>query len=165
MCGEACIAEISICITLVLNAAIVKQSQVFCDDKRYLSALQPLSEEQWAPHTAIPVLERMDTLNTHVKVQYIIERHLLERVIIGKFNSKSAVKVLFLPTSASFPARKCEFSSFLPIYASVLSELPVIKILADMAGLPAAYETDTRHLRNDSTPKIASFQPAKVSDY
>ena len=36
----------------------------------------------------------MDTLKTHVKVQYIIERHLLERVIAGKQGFHVAVNIL-----------------------------------------------------------------------
>ena len=68
-------------------------------------------------------------LKMHVEVQYIIERHLLERVIIGKFNSKSAVKVLIFADIGKFSGKKMRiFFIFLPIYASVLSELPIIKI-------------------------------------
>ena len=48
----------------------------------------------------------MDTLNTHVEVQYIIERHLLERVIVGKFNSKSAAKILFFADIGKFSGKK-----------------------------------------------------------
>ena len=44
-------------------------------------------------------------------------------------------------------------------------KFPIIKIRADTAGLPAAFETPTAHLRDDSAPKIASFLPSKVSDY
>ena len=43
--------------------------------------------------------------------------------------------------------------------------LPIIKILQNTAGLPATYDSHTRHLRDDSTPKIGSFRPSKVSDY
>lgn len=46
LCGEAGIAEIAVGLPPVLDAAIVEQSQVYCDDKRHLSALQILPEEQ-----------------------------------------------------------------------------------------------------------------------
>ena len=80
-------------------------------------------------------------LKMHMEVQYIIERHLLERVIIGKFNSKFAAKILIFADIGKFSGKKMRiFFIFLPIYASVLSELPIIKILQNTAGLPAAYE-------------------------
>ena len=93
LCGEACIAEIAVGLPPVLDAAIVEQPQVFCNDKRYLSALQTLPAKQQAPHTTIPVLERMDTFKFHVEVQNIIEPHLLERVIIGKQSFHVAVNI------------------------------------------------------------------------
>ena len=44
-------------------------------------------------------------------------------------------------------------------------KFPIIKILPAKTGLPAAYDSHTRHIRNDSIPEIASFSPSKVSDY
>lgn len=44
-------------------------------------------------------------------------------------------------------------------------QLPIIKIPTCTAGLPATYETGTRNIPDDSTPKIASFYPSKVYDY
>ena len=56
------------------------------------------------------------------------------------------------------------FATFL-FFLHFVAELPIIKILPDTIDLLPAYDSHTRHLRDDSTPKIASFQPAKVSDY
>ena len=93
MCGEAGITEIAVGLTPVLDAAIVEQPQVFGNDKRHLSALQTLPEKQQASHTPVSVLEGMDTLKTYMEVQYIIERHLLERVIVGKQSFHVAVNI------------------------------------------------------------------------
>ena len=61
------------------------------------------------------------------------------------------------------------FSSTNMLYINNLGminiKFPIIKIWADTTGLPATYDSHTRHLRDDSTPKIASFRPSKVSDY
>ena len=46
LCGEAGVAEIAVGLPPVLNAAIVEQPQVFCDDERRNTALQTLPEEQ-----------------------------------------------------------------------------------------------------------------------
>ncbi len=44
-------------------------------------------------------------------------------------------------------------------------KFPIIKILPAKTDLPAAFETPTAHIPDDSTPKNASFLPSKVSDY
>ena len=39
------------------------------------------------------------------------------------------------------------------------------KIDSDTDCIGLTYDLHTRHLRDDRTPKIASFRPSKVSDY
>ncbi len=40
-------------------------------------------------------------------------------------------------------------------------KLPIIKIQVDTAGLLPAYETGTRHIHDDRSPKIVFFVPQK----
>ena len=42
-------------------------------------------------------------------------------------------------------------------------KFPIIKILLAKTGLPAAYDSHTGHIRNDSIPEIAPYGPKKYT--
>ena len=104
----------------------------------------------------------MDTLKTHVKVQYIIERHLLERVIIGKFNSKSAVKVLFFCRHRQvFRQENANFLHFCRYMQVSCLNCRLLRFWRTWQ----AYLLRTTHIRDTygtiDHPKIAFFVPQK----
>ena len=81
---EASITEIAVGIPPILNTAVVVEAQFVGNNKRHLCVLQTLPEEQQAPHTTVAILKRMDTFETHVEIQDVIERHLFERIVVGE---------------------------------------------------------------------------------
>ena len=55
--------------------------------------MQTLPEEKQTPYTTVTVLEGMDSLKLHMKVQYVIEGHLFSGVIVGKQSFHSSMNL------------------------------------------------------------------------
>ncbi len=81
---EACIAQIAIDFAPILDASVIEQAQVLRDDKRNYTRLKALPKQQQPPDTPIAVLERMDALKAHMKIQQVVKLNLLEGAVIGK---------------------------------------------------------------------------------
>ena len=77
----------------MLKTSVVIQTQFVGDDKGHLRVLQTLPEKQQTPHAAIAVLEWMDTLETHMEIQNIVERNLFECVVVRQQNFYMAMNL------------------------------------------------------------------------
>ena len=83
LCRQAGVSEITIYRSPVLYATIVEQAKLLSDDERYMSALQTLPEKQQTSYTAVAVLERMDTFEEDMEIQYIVKLHILDGIVFG----------------------------------------------------------------------------------
>ena len=83
MRGEAGVGQEAVDVAPLLQTAIVEKLEVVCDDERHNVVCQTLLEHQQTSHTTVAVLERMNLLEAHVKIEDVIQRLSLVPVVVA----------------------------------------------------------------------------------
>ena len=78
---EAGIDEITTLAGPFLESAIIEELMIFIDYERHDIVLQALLEHNQSTDTAVSVLERVNSLKSHVELDYILKRNILKRIV------------------------------------------------------------------------------------
>lgn len=82
LCGETGVGQVAVGLSPMLDAAVVVQTQVFCNDEWCNGRLQALPEQEQSPHPAIAVLERMNALELHMEIKDMLQLNRLVLIIL-----------------------------------------------------------------------------------
>lgn len=82
--SKARILQVSLYLSPVLYATIVKKAQVFGNNKWYNPSLQALPEHHQSAYTTVAILKWVNALKLHVKIQYVRKLNFLNTIIFCK---------------------------------------------------------------------------------
>ena len=82
------------CVFPSSGPAVVIKAQILCDYEGDNSRFLALPEHEKPADSAVSVLERMDPLELHMKIENIVKFHLFQRVVSGKKRFHTAVDIL-----------------------------------------------------------------------
>ena len=84
LCGQACVVQIAVYPSPVLQTTIIEHSQFFRYNKWHDATLQTLPKDEKPSHSTISVLKRMYAFKLHVKIKNVVERDVFVCVVFGK---------------------------------------------------------------------------------
>ena len=81
LCRQTSISQISFNVWPLLHTTVVEQFQIIGNDERKMSICHAFLEHDESPYTAVSVLEGVDTFETMMQVQNVIERLLFLGIV------------------------------------------------------------------------------------
>lgn len=81
---QASIGQVAVRMPPLAQPPVIKEFQLVCNDKWHLPVRQTFLEQNQPAHAPVPVLKRMDTLETDVEIKQVVQRLLLFAMIRRK---------------------------------------------------------------------------------